>query len=146
MQLIDYEYSGWNFLGFDVANHFCEHAGFEFDLRRYPSRAQQEHWLRAYLSARSMRLPTRASLAGGGAGAATPAEEDDASEAFLDELYLRVNRFAPLSDAWWGLWAVIQALHSPITFDFLPYAQRRMKAFALHMEKFWGEAARTRCN
>jgi ethanolamine kinase len=41
-QIIDFEYGGYNYAGFDFANHFCEHAGFDFDLDRwYPDRSAQ---------------------------------------------------------------------------------------------------------
>ena len=33
---------GYNYIAFDIANHFCEYAGFDFDLERwYPSMADQ---------------------------------------------------------------------------------------------------------
>jgi thiamine kinase-like enzyme len=158
VQLIDYEYAGWNHCGFDAANHFCEHCGFDWVLPQYPARETQYAWFRSYLRTRGLAggVPTAATYAGGGgraAAAAGPgapdeaqqqqeaAAEDAVSAAFLDELYTWTNRFAPLSDAWWGLWAVLQAVHSPIDFDFMSYAVRRLGTLPAHMAEFWGPSA-----
>lgn len=36
--LIDYEYCGYNYRGYDLANHFCEFCGFDFDVENnFPS-------------------------------------------------------------------------------------------------------------
>ena len=35
IQGVDFEYGGFNYAGFDLANHFCEYAGFDFDLDRW---------------------------------------------------------------------------------------------------------------
>ncbi|KAL8222308.1 UNVERIFIED_CONTAM: hypothetical protein K2H54_075473 [Gekko kuhli] len=52
VQFIDYEYSGYNYLAYDIGNHFNEFAGVsEVDYSLYPSRKLQEQWLRAYLEA-----------------------------------------------------------------------------------------------
>ncbi len=33
---------GYNYIAFDIANHFCEYAGFDFDLEKwYPSKEAQ---------------------------------------------------------------------------------------------------------
>ncbi len=37
--------------------------------------------------------------------------------------------FAPLANAFWGVWAVIQAKYSPIDFDFVRYATDRMQGY-----------------
>jgi hypothetical protein len=38
---------GYNYTAFDLANHFCEHAGFDFDLPRwYPKPDTQVRVLR----------------------------------------------------------------------------------------------------
>ena len=47
---IDYEYGGHNYRSFDIANHFCEFAGFDADYSLYPTREFQLQWLRHYLA------------------------------------------------------------------------------------------------
>lgn len=52
VQLIDFEYGGYNFRGFDIANHFCEHCGFDPDyVNAYPTKDTQLHFFRAYFGA-----------------------------------------------------------------------------------------------
>ena len=49
LRFIDFEYGAYNFRGYDFGNHFCEYAGFDFDLEKsYPSRAQAKLFLKAY--------------------------------------------------------------------------------------------------
>jgi ethanolamine kinase len=143
VQIIDYEYGGYNYCGFDVANHFCEHAGFDFDLDKwYPGPDVQHAWFRAYLERLGISLPTAATYAaagsagsGSGSGQAGPsssapaAEEDAVTAAFLRELGRRVDQFALASHCWWGLWAIVQAKHSPIDFDFISYSRERFRGY-----------------
>ena len=50
--LIDFEYSDWNARGFDIANHFMEHAGFECEWdTMLPSRAHRDAFYANYLRA-----------------------------------------------------------------------------------------------
>ena len=115
LQIIDFEYGAFNHRGFDLANHFCEHCGFDFDLARHPSPAAQEAFLREYCAEARLEPP---------AGVA-PA-------AFLGALQRRVARFALASDLWWGLWALVQARVSPLDFDFAGYGARRLAAYNIH--------------
>ncbi|XP_018108328.1 choline/ethanolamine kinase isoform X2 [Xenopus laevis] len=58
LMLIDFEYSSYNYRGFDIGNHFCEwvynyqHSEWPFykaELSDYPSRVQQLHFFHSYL-------------------------------------------------------------------------------------------------
>ena len=49
MQFIDFEYGSYNYRGFDLANHWCEYAGFEGDYSRYPDHKQQSKFVKGYL-------------------------------------------------------------------------------------------------
>lgn len=51
VEFIDYEYCSENFRAFDIANHFCEFAGFECDYTRFPSVEMRRLWLSEYLQA-----------------------------------------------------------------------------------------------
>ncbi|ETE61541.1 Ethanolamine kinase 1, partial [Ophiophagus hannah] len=104
VQFIDYEYSGYNYLAYDIGNHFNEFAGVsEVDYNLYPSRKLQEQWLRSYLEAYKEYK---------GFGTDVTAKE-------VEVLYVQVNQFALASHFFWGLWALIQAKYSTIDFDFL---------------------------
>jgi hypothetical protein len=37
----------------------------------------------------------------------------------VENLYVKVNKFALAAHLFWGLWALVQARHSDIDFDFL---------------------------
>jgi ethanolamine kinase len=49
VSFIDFEYSGYNYRGFDLGNLFCEWGGLDLDFSKYPNREQQMHFLRHYL-------------------------------------------------------------------------------------------------
>nr|XP_004664481.1 ethanolamine kinase 1 [Jaculus jaculus] len=114
VQFIDYEYSGYNYLAYDIGNHFNEFAGVsDVDYRLYPDRALQWQWLRAYLEAYK-------ECKGLGPGVA---------DREVETLFIQVNQFALASHFFWGLWALIQAKYSTIEFDFLGYAIVRFKQY-----------------
>uniref|UniRef100_A0A8D0LCS4 ethanolamine kinase n=1 Tax=Sphenodon punctatus TaxID=8508 RepID=A0A8D0LCS4_SPHPU len=114
VQFIDYEYSGYNYLAYDIGNHFNEFAGVsEVDYSLYPDRELQEQWLRAFLEAYKEYK-----------GFGT-----DVTEKEVEMLYVQVNQFALASHFFWGLWALIQAKYSTIDFDFLGYAIVRFSQY-----------------
>ena len=107
--LIDFEYGGTNYRGFDIANHFNEWAGGtddgEPDYAQFPTKEQQTAYCTAYLAEM------------GGAS-------DEAAVAALVE---ESAQFV-LADHWyWGLWAINQARDEGCEeFPYLTYAQRRI--------------------
>ncbi|XP_069764129.1 choline/ethanolamine kinase isoform X2 [Narcine bancroftii] len=59
LMLIDFEYSSYNYRGFDIGNHFCEWMYdytydqwpfFKVNMEKYPNQQQQLHFIRHYLS------------------------------------------------------------------------------------------------
>ncbi|NXW52850.1 CHKB kinase, partial [Nyctiprogne leucopyga] len=86
LMLIDFEYSSYNYRGFDIGNHFCEwgysytHPSWPFFLaspENFPSREQQLHFIRHYLWEQS------------GRGGDTGQEEQTRIE---EEMLIEVNR------------------------------------------------------
>ncbi|XP_067401441.1 choline/ethanolamine kinase isoform X2 [Emydura macquarii macquarii] len=123
LMLIDFEYSSYNYRGFDIGNHFCEwvydytHATWPFyqaSLENYPTRQQQLHFIRHYLWEESGRR-----------GDATHEEQARVEEEMLTE----ISRFALASHFFWGLWSILQAKISTIEFGYLDYAQCRFEAY-----------------
>ncbi|KAL8222620.1 UNVERIFIED_CONTAM: hypothetical protein K2H54_077633 [Gekko kuhli] len=123
LMLIDFEYSSYNYRGFDIANHFCEwvynysHDQWPFykaSWENYPSRPQQLHFIRSYLSEAD------------GKNAAPSPEEQERLEA---EMLLEISRFTLASHFFWGLWSILQAKISTIEFGYLEYAQCRFEAY-----------------
>ena len=119
VQIVDFEYGGFNYAGFDWANHFCEYAGFDFDLARwYPTPDMQKRFIRAYLQE-------------------NPLVELPGPDGLEDELVRLTNKFSLASHLVWGTWAVLQARHSPIDFDFMEYASLRFAGYETQKASFF---------
>ncbi|XP_040827061.1 choline kinase alpha isoform X2 [Ochotona curzoniae] len=123
LMLIDFEYSSYNYRGFDIGNHFCEwvydyssekYPFFRANLHKYPTRKQQLHFISSYLAAFQSNSANLRSE-----------ERADVEEAMLVE----INRFALASHFFWGLWSIVQAKISSIEFGYMEYAQARFDAY-----------------
>ncbi|XP_064019174.1 choline kinase alpha isoform X2 [Pogoniulus pusillus] len=123
LMLIDFEYSSYNYRGFDIGNHFCEwmydytyekYPFFKATALKYPSKKQQLHFISSYLSAFHHGFENLSH------------EEKSKLE---EEVFIEVNRFALASHFFWGLWSIIQAKISSIEFGYLEYAQARFDAY-----------------
>ncbi|KAJ2481917.1 hypothetical protein IWW56_001410 [Coemansia sp. RSA 2131] len=106
VSFIDYEYANYNYRGFDIANHFCEYAGFECDYTRYPSKQVQIAWFKEYL----------------GSG-------QDATPEACEKLFEEVRVFELASHYYWGVWGLVQASISEIDFDYMEYARMRFDQY-----------------
>uniref|UniRef100_A0A3Q0RN62 Ethanolamine kinase n=1 Tax=Amphilophus citrinellus TaxID=61819 RepID=A0A3Q0RN62_AMPCI len=113
LMLIDFEYSSYNYRGFDIGNHFCEwmydyncdeFPFFKVSAQNYPSKPQQLHFIESYLREFDQ-------------GFDNLGVEDQRK--LKEELYVEVNRFALASHFFWGLWSIIQAQLSTIKFGYL---------------------------
>ena len=110
VNLIDFEYGGYNFRAFDIANHFNEWAGGTedgiTDYSRFPNPTQQRTFVRAYLEAYDGAAP---------------------SEAAVEALIGEVELFVEVDNFFWGLWAVVQAgAEGCDDFPYLTYAHNRL--------------------
>ncbi|XP_077372388.1 choline kinase alpha isoform X1 [Festucalex cinctus] len=130
LMLIDFEYSSYNYRGFDIGNHFCEwmydyncdeFPFFKVNAQAYPSKAQQLHFIESYLRASDQ-------------GFDNLSQEDQMK--MKEELYLEVNRFSLASHFFWVLWSIIQARLSTIKFGYLEYAMERFDAY-FQQKKIW---------
>jgi ethanolamine kinase len=123
VQLIDFEYGKYNYRGFDFGNHFCEYAGFDFDLDKwYPDKHAQRYFLEHYIAAMrdgELRRQLKA--------------DKQLEDAFYEHCHEWCNRFAEAANFLWGLWALIQKMYSPIDFDYLDYARLRTSAIPKHL-------------
>ncbi|XP_077424042.1 choline kinase alpha isoform X1 [Vanacampus margaritifer] len=130
LMLIDFEYSSYNYRGFDIGNHFCEwmydyncdeFPFFKVNAQAYPSKAQQLHFIENYLRASDQ-------------GFDNLSQQDQMK--MKEELYMEVNRFSLASHFFWGLWSIIQARLSTIKFGYLEYAMDRFDAY-FQQKKMW---------
>ncbi|XP_047406251.1 choline/ethanolamine kinase isoform X3 [Sciurus carolinensis] len=122
LMLVDFEYSSYNYRGFDIGNHFCEwvydytHEEWPFYKARptdYPTRGQQLHFIRHYLAEVKK-------------GETLSREEQKKLE---EDLLVEVSRYALASHFFWGLWSILQASMSTIEFGYLEYAQSRFQFY-----------------
>uniref|UniRef100_A0A667X4U9 ethanolamine kinase n=1 Tax=Myripristis murdjan TaxID=586833 RepID=A0A667X4U9_9TELE len=123
LMLIDFEYSSYNYRGFDFGNHFCEWM-YDYTYNQwpfykatpgdYPTREQQLHFIRSYLM--EQRKDSENST-----------QEDQTQ--VEEEMIIEANRYALASHFLWGLWSIIQAKISKIEFGYMDYAQCRFDAY-----------------
>lgn len=114
--LVDFEYSSYNYRGFDIGNHFCEwvydytYEEWPFYKARpadYPTREQQLLFIRHYLAEVQK-------------GEVLSEEEQKKRE---EDLLIEISRYALASHFFWGLWSTLQVSMSTIEFGYVEYAQ-----------------------
>ncbi|XP_076848302.1 choline kinase alpha [Brachyhypopomus gauderio] len=123
LMLIDFEYSSYNYRGFDIGNFFCEwmydyncetSPFFKVSTDSYPTKAEQMQFIKNYLSEFD---PGLANL------------NDEDQRNMREDMLEEINRFALASHFFWGLWSMIQAKISTIEFGYLDYAMARFSAY-----------------
>jgi ethanolamine kinase len=120
VHLIDFEYGGTNYRGFDIANHWNEWAGGtqeemngKCEYERFPTNTDQLNFCKAYLNEKNNVLNT---------------SNDEALE-----LVHEANKFVLLNHWFWGLWAVNQVvLEGTDDFDYIKYAESRAEQYWRH--------------
>lgn len=119
---IDYEYSSYNYVYFDIANHFTEYAGTDVvDHSLYPDERYQRDWLSIYLKEKNRLL-----------GVAHAPITDDELELVRNE----VNLLALCAHLCWAIWCIIQAEFSTIDYDYVHFGIRRLDGYYNNKEKF----------
>lgn len=115
MKLVDYEYTGPNYLAFDIADHFCEFAGVEnVDYRKYPEEGVQKRWIRMYLEeVQSLRGEN----------------EVEIYDKIVQEMYDDIGKLVLGCHLFWIVWSLFQTAHSSIKFDFMEYGILRFNEF-----------------
>ncbi|KAL8159935.1 hypothetical protein V2J09_001472 [Rumex salicifolius] len=112
--LIDYEYSSYNPIAYDLANHFCEMAAdyhsetpHILDYEKYPDLEERRRFARAYLSSSG----------------------EEPSEYEVEELVESAEKYSLANHLFWGLWGLISAYVNKIEFDYKDYARQRFKQY-----------------
>jgi len=119
---IDYEYGAFNYEAFDVGNHFCEWAGIdEVDYSLYPDKTKQLSWLQTYLE-------HKAEING--------QSKCNVTDTDVEKYYVLANKFALAAHFFWGVWALIQAKHSTIDFDYSDYSRIRLGEYFAKKDPF----------
>ena len=119
-QLIDFEYAGYNFRAYDVANHFNNYNG--FDEYWGPLQATPHH-MRHFWQAYMAHSPDGVEVSRG-------LRDPTADSEFMNQLLKWTALLAMASHLMWGFWCVVQARHSLAQqIDFLDYARIRFAAY-----------------
>lgn len=114
ISFIDFEYASYNPRGFDIGNHFNEHAGMGPDYNLYPKKDKQYVFFKSYLKSANV----------------------EATEENLHKLYVEANQYALASHLFWGFWALVQYINSDIDFDFLEYGVARLQQYLLVKDEY----------
>lgn len=113
--IVDFEYSGWNYRCYDIANFFSEAM---IDLQtvyvnrlHYPNMYWRTRFCTEYL--REFH----------DCGHALPDKE------MVNDLVHGVERYTNLSHIYWGLWAIVQSFSATGSFPYAEYARQRLDIF-----------------
>jgi len=131
VQLIDFEYGGFNYWSYDIANHFNEYAGGtnepsatpNYDL--FPSPQLQRAFVQEYLTTRRRLHPT-------GNGSTVPLTDSSTTveDTEVEALLTEISAFVLANHLVWASWAVNQASAEGCTeFDYLQYAKCRIERY-----------------
>ncbi|KAJ1893436.1 hypothetical protein LPJ81_005370 [Coemansia sp. IMI 209127] len=144
IMLIDYEFSGYNYRGFDIANHFFtwmyNFSNLEnphiLDMARYPTVEQRHNFLRAYVQAKttivtdaSGPVPNSAQLA----EVCTARLTEDRIRKEVAALEREVASFVAAPFLQWGVWGLLKTCSNEIDFDFVSYSAQRLSRFLSHV-------------
>ncbi|EME87554.1 ethanolamine kinase [Pseudocercospora fijiensis CIRAD86] len=128
VQFIDYEYATPGPAAFDIANHFAEWAGYDCEHEAVPTKSQRKEFLKHYVA--SYRYHSIS-------------DEDTLTldidfQKDLDTLNVQVDLWRGVPGFYWGIWALIQATISQIDFDYVKYAEGRLKEYWSWKEEVTG--------
>jgi len=122
MMFVDYEFSGIGNRYFDIANHFCEWCGLDFDISRIPTKEEQLTWLQIYLSHYDQKFPQ------------LPKEEQQTQ---LSQFACIIQSYELISHLYWSLWGKIMSSGpSTNTFGYANYSLIRLNSYYLR-KKAW---------
>ncbi|KAJ2863076.1 hypothetical protein GGI22_002046 [Coemansia erecta] len=142
--LIDYEFSGYNYRGFDIANHFFtwmyNFASLEnphiLNLTQYPTADQRHNFLHAYVEAKAV-MDGNAGVLGPNATQlvelCTPCLTEDQIREEVAALDREVASFVAVPFLQWGVWGLLKTCSNDIGFDFVSYSAHRLSLFLSHV-------------
>jgi len=116
LTLIDYDCSSYDYVAFDIANHFCEMAGnyhsdqpHILDYNKYPDFEERQRFVKKYLNSSSEM---------------TKEEE-------VEQLLQYIEKYTLVCHVHWALWSLISGHVNNIDFDFVDYARQRFQQYHL---------------
>jgi len=133
--LIDFEFSSYNYRGFDIANHFNE---WMYDYRRkdypfyyrntdkYPTIAEQRKWIQTYIKT---IVEQKTALLENNCIDADLQQFKESKQYSVEEILKEVQVFNLSSHLLWTLWSLKQAQNSNIPFAYYSFAKDRMEDY-----------------
>lgn len=113
---VDLEFSGFNYRGFDIANHFCEWAGPELDYSKCPNEIQMKDWISIYIDYFEKYNGYQISTL--------------PKSLLIERMFIEISYWKQVSHLFWWLWAMIQIKISNIeNFDAVAYSEIRWKQY-----------------
>ena len=122
VEVIDYEYCGYNYRAFDIVNHFNEWCGFELNWDIFPNEDTQKRFLKIYfenyydLNQEEININDK-----------------------INEMIEDIKWFDLASNYYWGVWSLIQAALSTIDFNYNEYANLRFKRYFFIKNRLLGK-------
>lgn len=116
--IIDLEYADYNGRGFELANHFLEFCGMDFDTSKYPNESFIRMWIENYVS-HIKHIDDK-----NGSHQIIPDEV---------ELYVKVQKYTCISSMFWALWSMYMSNDASMSggFDYKVYALKRLEDYYL---------------
>ncbi|KAJ1793487.1 hypothetical protein LPJ59_004718 [Coemansia sp. RSA 2399] len=144
IEIVDYEYAGYNYRGYDIANHFCEwmvdytqveHSDI-LDPARYPNEEERHNFLRAYIRAKAFIDANVKANAGAVKSDSThPVKirsielSEDQLRKEVADLEREVAFFVTASHLFWGINGIVKASTIDNSFDYVGHAAHRLSFF-----------------
>ncbi|OAF71107.1 hypothetical protein A3Q56_01142 [Intoshia linei] len=148
---IDFEYSSYNYRGFDIANHFCEWM-YDYNVdtdpyfkkcRDFPNSTEIANFLQSYQNTMSNNvLQDKMSNYANVMAVDTCIRpnnfiytsfdeyiQNESTQKFFDQLVNEIPIFTMCSHLFWFLWSVIQIKISKVTFNYEAYAICRLESY-----------------
>ena len=121
VEVIDYEYSAYNYRAFDIVNHFNEWCGFDLNWDNFPNEDTQRRFLKVYFETYY-----------------DSKEEININEK-IETMLEDIKWFDLASNFYWGVWSLIQAALSIIDFNYNEYANLRFKRYFVIKNRLLGK-------
>lgn len=114
--LIDYDCSSYDYVAFDIANHFCEMAGnyhsnqpHVLDYNKYPDLEERVRFIKEYLNTSGQTIKDKE----------------------VEQILEYIEKYTLVCHIHWSLWSLISGHLNNIEFNFVDYARQRFQQYHL---------------
>jgi len=135
LEMIDFEYSHYNYRGFDLANHMCEHyidystphfPFFTLKHELFPDHLYMKQYFRYYLTYfDQFKQKSCQTIDHHQASPSVP----NIMESEVEALEQETLSFMLASHMMWSIWGILQSTLSCLSFGYLEYARQRLQEY-----------------